>query len=106
MHRFEGSTIRVLAAACFAAVTAVLAGAALAQELVLTPATDQGGSPVPRPVIVFPDVGSGLPTPARTYIVPASPHLDPHGLALVAANRALVTRINQPIVDLIDTANG
>ena len=107
MQRFEGSTIRYLAATCFAAVTAVLAtGPTLGQELVLAPATDFGGTPIPRPVVVFPDIGSGLPTPARTYIVPASPLLDPHGLALVAANRAVVTRVNQGTLDLIDTANG
>ncbi|MEO6749461.1 MAG: hypothetical protein ABI294_07720 [Casimicrobiaceae bacterium] len=62
-------------------------------------------------MVVFPDLGTGLPAPARNYVLPVAdpsldrPTLSPHGLALVAANRALVTQIGYFKLALIDTAN-
>ncbi len=107
MRHSERSTFRHFAGVlCAAIVTLLQPGAPAAQELVVTPAIDQAS----RPVVVIPDLGAGLPNPPRNYVMPLDfPPVAPHGLALVAANRALATHM--PVsgftgIDLIDTASG
>ena len=111
MHHSERSMFRHFAGVLFAAIVTLLQpGAPAAQELVVTPAIDAGFTAIPRPVVVIPDLGTGLPNPPRNYVMPLDfPLVAPHGLALVAANRALATHMPQSGfvgIDLIDTATG
>jgi hypothetical protein len=108
MHRIDASTFRKFVSVLIAGIVTMLtAGAPIAQELVVTPALAPFGVPSPRPVVVFPDLGTGLPNPARTYVAPLDfPALATHGLTLVAANRALATQEFYGKIDLIDTSTG
>ena len=89
MQRIESATFLKFARVLLVGAAAILiVGAPLSQELVLAPGYDLHNSPV----VVFPDLAGGLPNPPRHYILPLdAPLLSPHGLALIAANRALVT---------------
>jgi hypothetical protein len=88
----------------------LLASAARSQELVLTPAFDTSGTPMPKPAVIFSDVSAGLPNPPKTYVAPLdAPPLSAHGLALIAADRALMTQVESSAgqpggVTLVDTA--
>ncbi|MEO8344851.1 MAG: Calx-beta domain-containing protein [Betaproteobacteria bacterium] len=112
MPRFAAVPFRNLAAALCAAMVLVLTmPLATAQQLVVTPAHDTGAIAQPYPVVVFPDLGGGLPNPARTYILPFdNPILRVHALTLLAANRALASqeRSGSPAggINLLDTTNG
>ncbi len=82
-----------------------------AQELVLTPAHGPQGVAGHAPAVVFPDLGAGLPDPAKSYVIPldAPPYLAAHGLTLIAADRALMSQEEATIgaggsVTLVDTA--
>jgi len=107
-RRHLQTQFRTVVSVLLAAIMMVLPiGASTAQELVLTPAHDFSNVAFPAPVVVFPDFGGGFPNPPRSYVSPLdTPRLDGHGLALVAANRALVSQIlSGGKVMLLDTAN-
>ncbi len=108
MYRVDATAFRKFSRTLFAALAAGLTiTAAMSQELVVTAVLAPGGFPESKPVVVFPDLGTGLPNPARTYIAPLdSPALAPHSLALVAANRALVSQAKSIKLDLLDTSTG
>jgi hypothetical protein len=111
MDRIEASQLhsqfRTVAGVLLAAITMVLPyRASTAQELVLAPEHTLGSMAIPAPVVVFPDFGGGLPSPPRSYVLPLDfPPLDAHGLALVAADRALSGQVSTERVSLLDTAN-
>ncbi|MEO8975810.1 MAG: hypothetical protein ABI552_08635, partial [Casimicrobiaceae bacterium] len=112
MPRFAAVPFSNLAAAlCAAMALACAMPVATAQQLVVTPAHDTGAIAQPYPVVVFPDIGGGLPNPARTYVLPFdAPVLKTHALTLLSANRALTSqeRSGSPVggINLLDTANG
>ena len=104
MQRVEISWQRYLGGALSAAVF-VLAGASWAQELVVTTGTAVGGFRQLAPVPIFPDMTGTPPDPPRNYLTSiVDPFLSTHGLALVAANRALASEITSNRVILIDTS--
>jgi len=115
MDRIEASQFRTQLHAAFSTVAGVLLAAitmvlpiraSTAQELVLAPEHTVGSNPYSAPVVVFPDFGGGLPNPPRSYVLPLDyPPLDAHGLALVAADRALSGQVSTQSVNLLDTAN-
>jgi Calx-beta domain/Putative Ig domain len=111
MQRIDASPYFRFAGIFWAVLTLYFfASLATAQELVLTPANLSGGTGFARPPVVFPDLGAALANPPKTYIVSLdNPLPDTHGLALIAANRALMSQLEPGFneggsVSLVDTA--
>jgi hypothetical protein len=105
MRRLQGLTWRYLGRGLLAAACVLLAGATWAQQLVVTTGTAVGGTRQLAPVPVFPDMAGAPADPPRNYLTAIDdPFLSTHGLALVAANRALATEITSNRIILIDTS--
>jgi hypothetical protein len=81
---------------------------ARAQLLVVTPGDGYGTGPI-FPIYaataVFPDFGAGGASPVIWAVAPSDdPKTAPHGLALIAPNRALATNVSSIYLDVIDTS--
>ncbi len=97
---------------------ALLAGAMVAlaipvaaQELVVSTAHDlQYDGILGEPVVVIADLADYFAAPRLTYVAPQGspgwPVLKPHGLSLLAADRALVGQFPLGGIDIIDTVQG
>jgi hypothetical protein len=93
-----------------AGMLAALAMPAAAQELVVTTSHDLAydGS-LGEPVVVIADLAGTLAAPPLTYVAPQGspdwPVLKPHGLSLLAADRALVGQFPLGGIGIIDTVH-